>query len=160
MEIHLIWAQDQNNAIGINGDLPWHIPEDLKNFKKLTLQKPIIMGRKTWDSLKFKPLPKRRNLVLTSYKKIKNAEVYNNINFMLNELINTGEKCIFIIGGAQIYKEFWNLATHLHITLISKNCKNADTFFPINYDNIKKEFKKVSSEILTNIAEYQLWKRI
>lgn len=160
MEIHLIWAQDNNNAIGVNGDLPWHIPEDLKNFKKLTLNKPIIMGRKTWDSLKFKPLPKRRNLVLSSSQKIDNAEVYNNINFMLNDLINSGEKCIFIIGGAQIYKEFWDLATHLHITFISEKCKNADTFFPIKYDIIEKEFKKVDSEILTDIAKYQLWKRI
>lgn len=160
MEIHLIWAQDNNNAIGVNGDLPWHIPEDLKNFKKLTLNKPIIMGRKTWDSLKFKPLPKRRNLVLSSSQKINKAEVYNNINFMLNELINSGEKCIFIIGGAQVYKEFWDLATHLHITFISGKCKNADTFFPIKYDIIEKEFKKVDSEILTDIAEYQLWKRI
>jgi len=80
MKFHLIWAQDENGAIGKNGDLPWHIPEDLKNFKKLTLNKPIIMGRKTWDSLKFKPLPKRRNIVLSSQKEIKDAEIFNNKN--------------------------------------------------------------------------------
>ena len=160
MEFHLIWAQDKNNAIGINSGLPWHIPKDLKNFKNLTLNKPIVMGRKTWDSLKIKPLPNRRNLVLSSNQKIDNAEVYNNINYMLNKLINSGEKCIFIIGGAQIYKEFWDLATHLHITFISKNCKNADTFFPIKYNIIEKKFKKIKTENLTDIAEYQLWKKI
>tara|TARA_S200000501_G_scaffold378922_1_gene445026 strand:- start:5297 stop:5779 length:483 start_codon:yes stop_codon:yes gene_type:complete len=160
MEIHLIWAQDRNNAIGVNGNLPWNIPEDLKNFKKLTLNKPIIMGRKTWDSLKFKPLPKRRNIVLSSKQKIDNAEIYKNIHFLLNELIISNIKSIFIIGGAQVYKEFWNLATHLHITLISKNCENADTFFPIKYNMIEKEFKKINSENLTNIAEYQLWTKI
>ena len=66
MKIHLIWAQEKDGGIGINNDLPWHLSEDLKNFKKLTLSKPIIMGRKTWESLPFKPLPKRRNVVLSS----------------------------------------------------------------------------------------------
>ena len=60
MQIHLIWAQDQNGGIGKNGNLPWHISEDLKNFKKITFGSTIVMGRKTWDSLPIKPLPKRR----------------------------------------------------------------------------------------------------
>ena len=63
MEVHLIWAQDQNGGIGIDGKLPWHISEDLKNFKKITLNSTIIMGRKTWDSLSIKPLPGRTNIV-------------------------------------------------------------------------------------------------
>ena len=66
MKFHLIWAQDQNGGIGENGNLPWHISEDLKNFKFLTLNTTIIMGRKTWDSLPIKPLPKRNNIVLSS----------------------------------------------------------------------------------------------
>ena len=61
MEIHLIWAQDQNGGIGEEGQLPWHISEDLKKFKSLTMNSTIIMGRKTWDSLPTKPLPKRKN---------------------------------------------------------------------------------------------------
>ena len=65
MEIHLIWAQDSNGGIGKDGNLPWHISEDLKNFKNLTIESPIIMGRKTWESLPIKPLPKRRNIVLS-----------------------------------------------------------------------------------------------
>ena len=66
MQIHLIWAQDQNGGIGKNGNLPWHIPEDLKNFKKITFGSTIVMGRKTWDSLPIKPLPKRRNIILSN----------------------------------------------------------------------------------------------
>ena len=65
MDIHLIWAQDENGGIGQNGKLPWHISEDLKNFKSLTLNSTIIMGRKTWDSLPIKPLPNRKNIILS-----------------------------------------------------------------------------------------------
>ena len=83
MDIHLIWAQDMNNAIGVDGNLPWYIPEDLKNFKKLTLNKPIVMGRKTWDSLKYKPLPRRRNLVLSTKHKIKDVETFNKIEILI-----------------------------------------------------------------------------
>ena len=64
MKIHLIWAQDEKGGIGKNGQLPWHIIEDLKNFKLLTKNSTIIMGRKTWDSLPIKPLPERENIVL------------------------------------------------------------------------------------------------
>ena len=63
MEIHLIWAQDFEGGIGIDGKLPWHISEDLKNFKQLTLDTKIVMGRKTWESLPIKPLPQRKNIV-------------------------------------------------------------------------------------------------
>ena len=67
MHIHLIWAQDANAAIGKAGTLPWRYPEDLKNFKKLTIGNTIIMGRKTWDSIpkRFKPLPNRINVVIS-----------------------------------------------------------------------------------------------
>ena len=65
MKIHLIWAQDGNGGIGKNGKLPWHVSEDLKNFKKITLNSTVIMGRKTWESLPVKPLPNRENIVLS-----------------------------------------------------------------------------------------------
>ena len=78
MKIHLIWAQEINGGIGKNGKLPWHISEDLQNFKKLTLESTILMGRKTWESLPIKPLPKRRNIVLSS-KKVADVECYTSI---------------------------------------------------------------------------------
>jgi len=67
--------------------------------------------------------------------------------------------CIFIIGGAEIYKLFWPVSNYLHITLISKKCKSADTFFPIKYDDLNKNFKKISTKKLSHIAEYQCWKK-
>ena len=67
MKIHLIWAQDKDGGIGKNGKLPWYIKEDLQNFKNITINQTIIMGRKTWDSLPLKPLPKRRNIVLSHF---------------------------------------------------------------------------------------------
>ena len=103
MEIHLIWAQDFKGGIGKNGQLPWHISEDLKNFKKITLDSTIIMGRKTWDSLPFKPLPKRRNIVLSS-SDISNIEVYHNVENCIEILKKESISKIFIIGGASIYK--------------------------------------------------------
>lgn len=160
MDIHLIWAQDQHGAIGKNGDLPWNIPEDLKNFKKLTLNQPIIMGRKTWDSLKFKPLPKRRNIVLTSQKNIESADTFANLVTLLSDLVNKGTKKIFVIGGAQIYNVFWELASALHITFVNENCVDADTIFPISIDDIEKEFKLKSTEQLSSSAQYQYWERI
>ena len=160
MEIHLIWAQDKHGAIGKNGALPWHIPEDLKNFKKLTLNQPIVMGRKTWDSLKFKPLPKRRNIVLTSQKNIESADTFDNLVTLLSDLVNNGDKKIFVIGGAQIYNVFWELATVLHITYVNENCIDADTIFPFSMDEIEKEFKLKSTEQLTTSAIYQYWERI
>ena len=75
----MIWAQDTNNAIGRDGTLPWHFSQDLKNFKKLTTGYTIIMGRKTWDSLPFKPLPSRRNIVISSNNR-DDVESYTSID--------------------------------------------------------------------------------
>ena len=156
MEIHLIWAQEPNGGIGQNGKLPWHVAEDLINFKKITLNHPIIMGRKTWDSLPIKPLPNRRNIILSS-KPINNIEVYQNIEDTIKKLADDSISKIFIIGGSSIYKQFFDYATHLHITLITLESKNLDTFFPVNLDNIKKKFIKHDTKKLSNIASYNLW---
>ena len=85
MNIDMIWAQDKNGGIGKNGTLPWNISEDLQNFKKVTWGHPIIMGRKTWESLPFKPLPNRRNIVLSS-QKVDDVEIYHSIDDCLNKL--------------------------------------------------------------------------
>ena len=156
MEIHLIWAQDFKGGIGKNGQLPWHISEDLKNFKKITLDSTILMGRKTWDSLPFKPLPNRRNIVLTSTE-IPNIEVYNNINECIKILEKESISKIFVIGGASIYEHFFNYATHLHITFVNIKSKNLDTFFPISLEHIKQAFIKKSIKKLSKNAEYTFW---
>ena len=156
MKIHLIWAQDYNGGIGINGQLPWHIPEDLINFKKITLDSTILMGRKTWDSLPFKPLPKRRNIVL-SKNKINNVEVYHNVEKCIQNLEKELLPTIFIIGGSSIYKLFFNYATNLHITYIDKKSNNIDTFFPIDSNTIKEKFIKKNTTELSNNALYTYW---
>ena len=85
MKIHLIWAQDQNGGIGKKRKLPWHIPADLKNFKKLTLNSTIIMGRKTWTTLPVNPLSNRRNIVISS-NSIADVENYNSIEHCMETL--------------------------------------------------------------------------
>ena len=125
MEIHLIWAQDCEGGIGINGKLPWHISEDLKNFKQLTLNSKIIMGRKTWDSLPIKPLPQRKNIVLSSQKQ-DNIETYQSYNDCLNSLKKTDK--VFIIGGRSVYKLFFNDADYLHITQIETKKEGTNEF--------------------------------
>ncbi len=136
MTISIIVAISENNVIGKNNDLIWHISEDLKRFKKLTSGHSIIMGRKTYESLPFKPLPKRKNIIL-SFKDIKfeGAYVVNNLEDAIK--LCEGEDEIFICGGAEIYKRFIPLVDKLYITKVHKKFEG-DTFFPkINYNEWK-----------------------
>ena len=159
MEIHLIWAQDKNGGIGKNGKLPWHVSEDLQNFKKITLNTHIVMGRKTWDSLPKKPLPKRNNIVLSSKKQC-NVESFSSYEQCLAKLKEESIKKIFIIGGRSIYKMFFNDANFLHITNIHINEKGINEYFPISKDYIEKKFKQISKKELSNKATYTIWEKI
>lgn len=158
IEVHLIWAQDKNGGIGINGKLPWHVSSDLKNFKKITLNSVIIMGRKTWDSLPVKPLPKRTNIVLS-----KSIEIESITCKSFTECIkNLKEKNIdkaYVIGGRSIYKRFFNEAHYLHITNIHINQTGINEFFPISFERIKNNFSLNKKTKLSNNATYSLWKR-
>ena len=158
MEIHLIWAQDVKRGIGANGKLPWHIPEDLKNFKKITSNATIIMGRKTWDSLPVKPLPNRRNIVLSKTKNL-NIETFSSYESCVEKLTVEKNKKVYIIGGRSVYEMFFNTAHFLHITTI--NLLNPDTneYFPKSTNQIKKSFIKVDSVQLSSNAKYALWKK-
>ena len=156
MNINLIWAQDANGGIGKNNSLPWHISADLINFKKLTLHHTVIMGRKTWDSLPKKPLPNRRNIVLTS-KKISDVETYDSIDSCLNSLKADNIKDIFIIGGHMIYDGFFKYANILHITFIEQSAPDIDTFFPISIDEIKKTYQIDSKRKLSDGCTYTKW---
>ena len=158
IEIHLIWAQDDNGGIGINGKLPWHISSDLKNFKKITLNSTIIMGRKTWESLPIKPLPKRTNIVLSKNKQ-QDITTYNSYDQCIKNLQKNNIKKIFIIGGRSIYKLFFNDAKYLHITHINLLEKGINEFFPISFDKINNDFTKVSTSKLSDEATYSLWEK-
>lgn len=129
MTISIIAALAENNVIGNDNKLIWHISEDLKRFKKLTSGKPIIMGRKTYNSLPIKPLPKRKNIVISRNKNLdfEGAVIVSDIDKALTECENAEE--VFICGGAEIYKMFLPLADKMYLTRVHKNYKG-DTVFP------------------------------
>ena len=127
MQIQIIVIVDQNNGIGKNNQLLVHMPADLKHFKKLTVGHPVIMGRKTFESIG-KPLPQRRNIVITTQDiEIEGCEVVHSVEDALN--ICEGEELISIIGGATIFEQSLSLVNTLHLTCIHHTFE-ADTFFP------------------------------
>ena len=158
MKIYLIWSQEINGGIGKDGKLPWHISEDLQNFKKLTLDSTILMGRKTWESLPIKPLPKRRNIVLSS-KNIADVECYTSIEECIKKLDNNGTEKLFIIGGSTVYSNFIHRAYGLHITQVNEITEGIDTYFPVKMSQIKNEFEKINETELSNKAIYSKWIR-
>lgn len=140
MTISIIVAISQNHAIGKNNQLLWHLPADLKHFKDITSGHTIIMGRKTFDSVG-KPLPNRRNIVVTRQPiTIPGCEVVNSIEAAL-ELCRAEEE-VFIGGGAEIYKQAMSLTDRIYLTIVHRHF-DADTFFP---EIDKSEWKEVSRE--------------
>lgn len=123
--ISLIVAVDENGGIGYDGQLLAHIPEDLQRFKELTSGHTVIMGRKTWDSLPKKPLPNRKNIVISSQKQ----ENFMTTAECLKEIKDIDDE-IFIIGGESIYRYFLPMANKIYITLIHKNFDKVDAYFP------------------------------
>jgi dihydrofolate reductase len=123
----IVVATDRNNGIGINNTLPWHLPEDLAHFKRTTSDHPIIMGRKTFDSIG-RPLPNRRNIVITRNANWQHpgAEAVPTIE-AAKALV--GDVQAFIIGGAQIYADTLAQADRLIVTKIDK-AFDCDAFFP------------------------------
>lgn len=126
-ELFLIYARAANGVIGKDGDLPWRLPADLKHFKALTLGKPMIMGRKTFDSFP-SPLPGRRHIVLTRDKawQAEGAEVAHSVDEAL-ALAGDGE--VAVIGGAEIYALFLGLAARVELTQIHADYEG-DTAMP------------------------------
>ena len=129
--LSLIAAMAKNNCIGKGNQLPWHIPEDLKHFKELTSGKIVLMGRKTWESIpeKFRPLPKRANIVITRQKDFPvpaGVEVYQEITTALTAHPNEE---IMVIGGAEIYRQTINNADRLYITEVEQTI-DGDAYFP------------------------------
>ena len=134
MKLAIIVAQAENRVIGINNNLPWHLPEDLRYFKQVTMGKPIIMGRKTFESIG-RPLPGRTNIVITrddSYQP-ENVKVVNSLEAAreLAQSICTIDGCdeAMIIGGAQIYEQALPMADRLYLTQVHADV-NGDAWFP------------------------------
>lgn len=133
MEVNLIVATGENGEIGRNGDLIWHISDDLKRFKALTTGHPVIMGRKTWESLPVKPLPGRRNIVLSSDASAPRQGA-ENVNSVEQALEATKGESPFVIGGAQVYKAFLPYVTRIYLTEILDSASDADVFLNLDVD--------------------------
>ncbi len=131
--ISIIVAIAQNNAIGKDNQLLWHLPDDLKRFKRLTTGHTIVMGKRTFESLPFRPLPNRRSIVITDIpgEVIEGCEMAYNLAEAIEMMEKGAEN--FIIGGGSVYRQFLPLADKLYLTLVQKDFE-ADTFFePIDY---------------------------
>lgn len=149
-EIVIIAAvAEKNRVIGKEGGLPWHISEDLKRFKRLTLSHAVLMGRKTFESIVArlgKPLPERRNVVLTkthSYPQHPDVETYSSIESALAALEN--EDQVFVIGGEKVFEKVLPFADRLELTLVEGDY-DGDAFFPEYEDLIQEQFELVKSD--------------
>ncbi|RZJ59325.1 MAG: dihydrofolate reductase [Acidovorax sp.] len=132
MPLHLIYARAANGVIGKDNALPWHLPEDMAHFKQLTQGCPVVMGRKTWDSLppRFRPLPGRTNIVVTRQGdwQAQGAHRAGSLQEALAQC-NAGQT-VWVIGGAQIYAEALPLADRLEVTEIDRDFEG-DAYAPV-----------------------------
>ena len=139
----MIFACDLNGVIGKNGDLPWRQSTDLQFFKKTTLGKTVVMGRKTWDSLPF-PLPGRRNIVISRSNR-------DDVEVMSIEEVRRLAKTddLFVIGGGEIYSIFIEESSVIYRTIINSKIEDGDTFAP----EIKPEDFSLESEEIVKAGE-------
>jgi len=131
MRISIVVAYDRERAIGVDGGLPWHLPDDLRHFKALTLGKPMLMGRRTAQSLG-RALPGRLNLVLTrsGHVPFEGMEPVPDIDAALARVREAGGDELAVIGGAGVFEATLPVATSLHLTLVDTVVPRADTWFP------------------------------
>lgn len=148
MSLNIIVAMDPNRVIGKNNNLPWHIPEDLKNFKHLTKGNTVIMGRRTYNSIG-RPLPNRHNIVLScSLANVEGIDICSSLDSALEKALEY-ERDIFIIGGASVYELAIPLADKMYISYVKEEY-GGDTYFPkFNKDNWNIERRE-------NFEEFEL----
>jgi dihydrofolate reductase len=147
VKIALIAAIAQNRVIGNRGSMPWHIPADLKRFKALTLGHPIVMGRKTFESIG-RPLPGRRNIVISS-QGVAGVECYTSFDAALQILKD--EVRIFVIGGGKLYASALPRADELYLTFVHST-PDGDTLFPPLEHLLESRFRLVHSEDLEGFS--------
>ena len=145
MEICHIVAVDKNNCIGKGNDLPWHIPKDLQYFKTKTLDCPVVMGRKTYESIG-RPLPKRLNIIVTrnrDYKAPEGVLVFQDLSEAIEkakEETKTGK--VFIVGGGEIFEKTLNTVDTVFITRVDLEVEDGEAFYPA----LGKSFELVESQ--------------
>ena len=128
MTLSLVVAASSNNVIGRDGGLPWHLPDDLRQFKRLTTGKAVIMGRSTYESIG-RPLPDRRNIVMTRNADYvaDGCDVVSSVSEAMDAV--EGAEEVMIIGGGQVYRDFLPLANRIYLTRVQAEVEG-DTYFP------------------------------
>jgi len=152
MIVSQVVAISKNHVIGKDNKLLWYLPNDLKHFKEITTGHTVIMGRKTYDSVG-KPLPRRRNIIITRQAiAIEGCEVVNSIEAAL--ALCTGEDEVFIVGGAEIYKQSMHLTDRIYLTIVHKEFEG-DSFFPeINKSEWNEVFREDHQPDEKNLIPY------
>jgi len=145
MKISLIVAMAANRVIGSNGQMPWHLPADLKRFKQITWGKPIVMGRKTFEAIG-KPLPGRSNIIVSNNKNYSQPDclVFNDVENALQSCAECPE--IFVIGGSMLYQALLPRADYLYLTEIKKEFVG-DTYFP---EIDKSQWQEIERQSIDN----------
>lgn len=146
MLLSIIVAVSENGVIGLNNQLIWRLPDDLKRFKQLTLGHPIIMGRKTFESIG-KPLPGRQSIIITRDENFsfEGTIVVHSLEEAVDEAKKSGADEAFIIGGGDIYNQVQDIAEKLYITEVHTDTEG-DTFFKIQKPDLWKEIEKTHHE--------------
>lgn len=163
MLISIIVAASENNVIGINNMLPWRLPTDLKYFKSTTLGKPIVMGRKTFESLG-KPLPGRPNIVITRQKDFQpeGAYVVSSVEEGIEKAKSFGGDELFITGGSQIFEQAWPLVERIYLTRVYA-VVHGDAFFPqldgAEFELVTDERHEADEKNQYSFA-FQVWERV
>ena len=164
MQVSLIVAAAHNGAIGKGGAMPWHLPADLRHFKNITWGLPVIMGRKTFDSLG-KALPGRTNIVITrqeNWNPSSDVIVVADTIMALSKAKECGVKEVVIIGGGEIYNLFFELATRIYLTRVDAS-PDADTFFssfhPQHWKLVSQLDREADSKHAFNYS-FQVWERL
>ncbi|MCF0054221.1 dihydrofolate reductase [Dyadobacter sp. CY356] len=142
MLLSIIVAVSENGVIGLNNQLIWRLPDDLKRFKKLTLGHPMIMGRKTFESIG-KPLPGRQSIIITRDQNFtfEGTIVVHSLNEAIEEARNTGTNEAFVIGGGDIYNQVQPITDNVYITEVHTETEG-DTFFKIENPELWKESER------------------
>lgn len=159
----IIVAADLNNAIGVKGNLPWHLPQDLKFFKNTTWAMPVIMGRKTFESMG-KPLPGRTNIVITRNPEwtVPGVLIAANLDQAIELAGELATREVFIIGGGSIYREALPLINRIYITRVYTKIEEADTWFP-QWDEREWELKWEQAFVADDTHRFdysfQCWER-
>jgi dihydrofolate reductase len=152
MIVSIVVAISENHAIGKDNKLLWYLPNDLKHFKEITSGHTVIMGRKTYESVG-KPLPNRRNIIITRQNiTIEGCEVVNSIEAALALCADEAE--VFIVGGAEIYKQSMHLTDRIYLTIVHKDF-DGDSYFPeINPNNWRETAREDHEPDAKNALPY------